>query len=281
MPALHGVAMNGGARDAAHKDGHAFHAGAGFGRPGNRRFGANIDLRHVGAAAHQHVAGHLLKQRMAVAADVHILGAVDADTAQHQQPGPLAACPLKDFVPGFAIHQRDLEVDALFGGDGLRDLQVRFIDFRQAGIDDLFVQLLLFFEAEDLRRLLREHVYDAVEDGIVQIGVVDGNRLDGAVEGAAQFESDFQAAEGLRAAVDGDGYRSVALLAEGARVFDDQGVGADAAQHALADAADLAFFHRAHAQRAHDHEIIAAFLDVFDQFLPVLPVEDIEESRYD
>ena len=55
---------------------------------------------------------------------------------------------------------------------------MRLIDLREPGVDDLLVELILLLEAEHLRRLLGEDVDDAVEDRVVEIRVVDGDRFD-------------------------------------------------------------------------------------------------------
>ena len=60
----------------------------------------------------------------------------------------------------------------------LADFEMRLIDLRQAGIDDLLVELVLLLEAEHLRRLLGEDVDDAVEDRVMQVRVVDGDHFD-------------------------------------------------------------------------------------------------------
>jgi hypothetical protein len=72
---------------------------------------------------------------------------------------------------------------------------MRLVDLREPGVDDLLVELILLLEAEDLRRLLGEDVDDPVEDRVVQIGIVDGDRFDLLAERASQVESGHQRAE--------------------------------------------------------------------------------------
>jgi hypothetical protein len=128
---------------------------------------------------------------------------------------------------------------------------------------------------EHLARLLAEHVDDAVEDGVVEIRVVDGDGLDRAVERAPQRERGAQTAEALRRAVDADEDAAAVAVAVRCGAADDDGVGADATHHPVGDAAEPGLLHRAHPQRAHDHQVAAVrgIGDVRDQRLPVLPVE--------
>jgi hypothetical protein len=79
---------------------------------------------------------------------------------------------------------------------------MRLIDLREPGVDDLLVELVLLLEAEDLRRLLGEHVDDAVEDGVVEVRVVHGDGFDLLAERLRQVDGGHQRAERLRAAVD-------------------------------------------------------------------------------
>ena len=86
-------------------------------------------------------------------------------------------------------------VDARLGRHPLAHLEMRLIDLREPGVDDLLVELILLLEAEDLRRLLGEHVDDAVEDGVVQVRVVHGDRFDLLAERLRQVDGGHQRAE--------------------------------------------------------------------------------------
>ena len=57
------------------------------------------------------------------------------------------------------------------------------------------MELILLLEAEDLRRLLGKDVDDAVEDGVVQIRVVDGDHFDFLAERACQVGGGPERAE--------------------------------------------------------------------------------------
>ncbi len=127
-----------------------------------------------------------------------------ADSAAHEQPcvafGDIPAHALK----GLAVEEGDRQVDAGLGGLRLGHAQMGLVDLGQTAVDDLLVQRLLFLEAEHLRRLLREHVDDAVEDAVVEVGVVHGNRLDSFLQRLAETEGDLQPTERLRRSVDRD-----------------------------------------------------------------------------
>ena len=103
--------------------------------------------------------------------------------------GLLLPAELEHLLEALAVEQRDREVDPLVGRQLPADLEVRLVDLGQPGVDDLLVELLLLLEAEDLRGLLGEHPDDAVEHGVVEIGVVDGDGVDGPVEGLAEGDA--------------------------------------------------------------------------------------------
>ena len=105
------------------------------------------------------------------------------------------------------------------------DLEVRLVDLGQPGVDDLLVELLLLLEAEDLRGLLGEHADDPVEHGVVEVGIVDGDRVDRPVR--APWPSampSLSAVERLGAAVEADDDRALLRLAAGSRLRDHQRV---------------------------------------------------------
>ena len=107
-----------------------------------------------------------------------VFRAVDADAAQHDEERIRLARVVDDLLEGLAVEERLLDLDARLVRHPLGHFEMRLIDLREPGVDDLLVELILLLEAEDLRRLLGEDVDDAVEDGVVQIGIVDGDRLD-------------------------------------------------------------------------------------------------------
>ena len=138
----------------------------------------------------------------------------------------------------------------------LADLEMRLVDLREPGVDDLLVELILLLEAEHLRRLLGEDVDDAVEDGVVQVGVVDGDRFDLLAEARASSIAVISAPNdcGLpsmptrivsRSASSGLGH-----------VLDDPDVAVGLARDAFADRADHAVARAADAQRADHHQVV-------------------------
>ena len=135
---------------------------------------------------------------------VSSFGAVDADPADDQQPGVGLARVVQDLLEGLAVEERLRDLDARLGRHLLRDLEVRLVDLRQPGIDDLLVELVLLLEAEDLGGLLGQHAHDAVEDGVVEVRVVDGDGLDLLAEALGELEGGHEGAERLRRAVDAD-----------------------------------------------------------------------------
>ena len=135
----------------------------------------------------------------------------------------------------------------------LADFEMRLIDLREPRVDDLLVELVLLLEAEDLRRLLGEDVDDAVEDGVVQVGVVDRDGLDLLAERVRQLDGGHERAERLRAAVEPDEDRVPIRLARFGDVLDDPDIAVRLAGDALADRADHAVARAADPQRA-DHD---------------------------
>ena len=118
-----------------------------------------------------------------------------ADPSHDEQPGRVLAHILQDLLEGFAVEQCGLDLDALIARERLGHAQMRFVNLRQAGVDDLLVQLLLLFEAEDLRGLGREHVDDPIEHGVVKVGVIDRHGLDRLAERATKLDGGAKARE--------------------------------------------------------------------------------------
>jgi hypothetical protein len=122
---------------------------------------------------------------------------VDADAAEYQQPGTGLASVPQNPLERLPVEQGDRQVDPLFSSRSARDAEMRLVDLGKPGVDDLLVQGLLLLEAEDLRRLLGEHIDDAVEDRVVQVGVIHGHRLDALAEGLSECEGGAQPGERL------------------------------------------------------------------------------------
>ena len=160
---------------------------------------------------------------------------------------------IEDLLEGLAVEERLLDRDARLAPHPLAHLEMRLIDLREPGVDDLLVELVLLLEAEHLRRLLGEDVDDAVEDGVVEIGIVDGDRFDLLAERARQVDGGHQRAERLGAAVDADEDRVPLRLARLRHVLDDPDVAIGLAGDAFADRADHAVPRAPDAQRA-DHD---------------------------
>ena len=134
------------------------------------------------------------------------------------------------------------------------------------------MELILLLEAEDLRRLLGEDVDDAVEDGVVQIRVVDGDRFDLLAERARQVERGHQRAERLRAAVDADQDRVALRLARLGDVLDDPDIAVGLAGDALADRADDAVPRAPDPQRADHDQVVLRADEILEDLGVMLPV---------
>ena len=163
------------------------------------------------------------------------------------------------------------EIDPLVGRELPADLEVRLVDLGQPGVDDLLVKLLLLLEAEDLRGLLGEHPDDPVEHGVVEVGVVDGDSVDGPVESLAEGDPDLEPVERLGATVEPDDDRALLRL-ERVEIPDDQRVDRRLAHEPLGHGAELAVADGTEPEGAHDDEIVVLALHVLDQGLVVLAV---------
>src|SRR5213075_1801921 len=115
---------------------------------------------------------------------------------------------------------RLLDRDALLARHPLAHLEMRLIDLREPGVDDLLVELILLLEAEDLRRLLGEDVDDAIEDGVVQVRIVDSDRFDLLAERAREVDGGHECAERLWTAIDANQDRVALSLARFGNVLD-------------------------------------------------------------
>ena len=273
MPALHRIAADGGAGDGAKGGGNALHARFGLLRPGHARLRLHVDGRHKGAARQQDADRCQAEQVVGVAAQVHLGRGVDADAPDHEKPRWVLADVLQDLLEGLAVEERGLDLDSLIARYGLGHPQVGLIDLGEAGVDDLFVQLFLLFEPEDFRCFGREHVDDAVEHRVVEVGVVDGDGFDLLLKNTRQVDRGPQPGEGLGAAVDGDHDPVGGLVAKWMDVPHHEGVDADAADHAVGNASDHAVLDCAHAERPQHDQVVVGCGDVVDQAFPILAVE--------
>ena len=136
------------------------------------------------------------------------------------------------------------------------------------------MQLFLFFESKDFRSFFVQHADDAVEHRVVQVWIVDGDRVHGPAERLRQRQPDLEAVEGLRRAVETDDDGALAVV-DRIGIAHDERVALDAAHEAFGDRAELAVPHRAHAERAHDHEIVVRRHGVLDERLVVLAVHHL------
>lgn len=175
MPAFHRIREIA-VRVIAPKGGrHLLHARLGLLRPRHAGLGLDVDGRHVGTARKEDTDRREPKQVVAVTAQVHLRRRVHADATNDEQPGWVLADVLQDLLEGLAVEERRLDLHPFVAGQRLRDPQVRLVDLREAGVDDLLVQLFLLFEAKDLRCFGAKDVDDAVEHCVVEVGVVDGD----------------------------------------------------------------------------------------------------------
>ena len=142
---------------------------------------------------------------------------------------------------------------------------MRLIDFRQPGINYLFVKLFLFFKPEGARGALCKHTYNGVEDDVVQIGIIDTDSFDRFVERLSDAERGFQPCKRFGAAVNPDEDIAV-LFFKGFKVPDDKRIGSDAPDDAFTNTTDEAILDCAHAERAHNHHIVVAVLNILHQF---------------
>ena len=228
-----------------------------------RLLGAHVEARHLEARGEEDIAGRGAENVLRVAPERRlVLRAVDADPPQHEQPRIRLARVVEDLLEGLAVEQRLLDLDAHLARHPLAHLEMRLVDLREPGVDDLLVELILLLEAEDLRRLLGEDVDDAVEDGVVEVGIVDGDRLDLLAERASQLDGGHERAERLRAAVDADQDRVALGLARLGDVLDHPDIAVGLAGDAFADRADHAVARAPDSQRAdHDQVVLSSRRD--------------------
>ena len=177
-----------------------------------------------------------------------------------------------DLLEGLAVEQRFLYLDPHLGGHPLGHLEMRLIDLGQPGVDDLLVELILLLEAEHLRRLLGENVDDAVEHGVVEVGIVHGDRLDLLAERAGQVDGGHERAERLGTAVDADQDRVPLRLACLGNVLHHPDVTVALAGDAFADRADHAVPGAPDPQGADHDQIVRRSVEILEDLGMMLPV---------
>ncbi len=163
---------------------------------------------------------------------------------------------VEDLLVRLAVEEGLHERDALVLGQLRSHFEVRLVDLRETGVDDLLVQLVLLLEAEHLRRLLGQNVDDAVEHLVVQVGVVDRDRLDLLAELLREADGGVERRERLRRAVDADQDGVARRFVGGRDVLHDPDVPIALAGDAVGDRPDDAVTHPPDAERADDHEIV-------------------------
>ena len=154
----------------------------------------------------------------------------------------------------------------------LAHLEMRLVDLREPGVDDLLVELILLLEAEDLRRLLGEDVHDAVEDGVVEIRVVHGDRFDLLAERACQVDGGHERTERLGAAVHADQDRVPLRLARLRDVLDDPDIAVGLAGDAFADRANHAVPRAPDPQGADHDEVVLGAGEILEDLDVMFPV---------
>ena len=181
---LHSEPQNGRARNPFDQRWHALHTFFRLLRPVEALFGPQIQGGDIGTARQEDMAGGEPQEVLRIAAQVHLaLLAMNADAPQDQHPGFDFARMLQELFKCLAWKQRQLHLDAICMGNFPGHFEVGLVDFRQPGVDDLLVELLLLFKAEHFGGLFREHTDDAVEGDIVQERIVDGDNLNRPVKG--------------------------------------------------------------------------------------------------
>src|SRR6266545_7759039 len=167
MPLLERQAKDPRAGDPLDLLGNVRHALLGLGRPSDGLLGAHVEAWYLEARGEEDIAGSGAENVLRVAPELClVLRAVNPNPPQHDQPRIRLARVVDDLLEGFAVEERLLDRDAVLARHPLAHLEMRLIDLREPGVDDLLVELILLLEAEHLRRLLGEDVDDAVEDGV-------------------------------------------------------------------------------------------------------------------
>src|SRR5262245_24825763 len=165
MPLVERQTKHPGARDPLDLFGDVRHPLLSFGRPADGLFGAHVEPRHLEACREKDIAASRAENVLRIAPKTCLfLRAVNADAPHDNKPRIRLARVVENLLEGLSVEERLPDRDAFLARHPLAHLEVRLIDLREAGVDDLLVELILLLEPEDLRRLLGEDVDDAVED---------------------------------------------------------------------------------------------------------------------
>src|SRR5262245_47746019 len=273
VPLLERKTKHPGARDPLDLFGDVLHPLFGFGRPSEALLGAYVEPGHLEARRQQDIAGCGAEAVLQVAPQSGlILRTVDAAPPDHEEPGIRLARVVDDLLEGLPVEQRFLDRDTRLARHPFAYFEMGLIDLRESGVDDFLVELVLLLEAKDLRRLLGEDVDDPVEDGVVEVGIVDGDGFDLLAELARQVERRHERAEGLGASVDADEDRVALGLARLGHVLDDPDVAIGPVGDTLADRADHAVAGPPDSESAdHDEIVLRAgeILEYLDVMFPV------------
>src|SRR6266487_1667544 len=121
-----------------------------------------------------------------------VFDAMGAVTAEDEQRRLDLVRPLHDHLEWLA--NEDLRFERDIGELPRHDLgalEIRLAELEQPFVDDVVVQLFLLFELEHLRRLIRQHVLDVVEDDVVILDVERAAHVQRRAELMRQFERRF------------------------------------------------------------------------------------------
>src|SRR5262245_56045131 len=138
MPLFERQTKDAGARDPLDLFGHVFHPCFGFRRPPDGLLGADIEAWNLQARGEEDIAWRGAQNVLHVAPQPRfIVRAVDADAPEHDQPGICLARMVEDLLEGLAVEECFLDRDARLAPHPLADLEMRLVDLREAGVDNL------------------------------------------------------------------------------------------------------------------------------------------------
>src|SRR6266550_8347053 len=132
-------------------------------------------------------------------------------------------------------------------------LEVRLAELEQSLVDDVVVELFLLLELEHLRRLIRQHILDVVEDDVVILDVERATDKQRAAAFLGQLERRLHRLVAVGRSIDAD-HEPAAL--NRLLVAHDQHVFFDVAQHARDDAAELGERLAAKSVGADGHQVV-------------------------
>src|SRR5580765_7630761 len=142
MPLLERQAKDPGAGDALDLLGNVRHALLGLGRPSDGLLGAHVEARDLETGGKQDIARRTAKNVLHIAPQPGlVLRAVNANPAQHDEPGIRLPRVVEDLLEGLAVEERLLDLGAGLARHPLAYLEMRLIDLGEPGVDDLLVEL--------------------------------------------------------------------------------------------------------------------------------------------